>query len=85
MKKNPNQILIINSLRGIAAIVVCLFHFVVRTTDYVQNETVLDVFLFGHKGVQLFFIISGIVIPLSMINSNYRVSVLACTPFEILR
>lgn len=65
------QIPVINSLRGLAALSVCLYHFVCTTTGYITNEGVLEVFHFGQKGVQVFFIISGIVIPLSMLKSNY--------------
>lgn len=66
---------LIDSLRGIAALSVCLHHFVCTTQNYVQDETVLGVFHFGLKGVQMFFIISGIVIPLSMIKGNYTYAV----------
>ena len=60
---------IINTLRGMAALSVCLFHFVCST--YITDETLNYVFDFGKKGVQVFFVISGIVIPLSMISFNY--------------
>lgn len=73
MKKGSKQIIVINSLRGIAALAVCLYHFVCTTTGYFTDELLLDIFHFGKKGVQLFFIISGIVIPLSMINLNYQI------------
>jgi len=65
------QIPVINSLRGVAALMVCLYHFVYTTTGYFTNETVLFIFKYCLYGVQLFFVISGIVIPLAMINSNY--------------
>ncbi|NOQ72164.1 MAG: acyltransferase family protein [Crocinitomix sp.] len=71
MDKKNDHILIINSLRGLAATAVCFYHFIVTTQDYVTDETLLSIFEFGDRGVQLFFIISGIVIPLSMINSAY--------------
>lgn len=69
--KDNFQIPIINNLRGIAALLVCLFHFVFSTKNYITNQQILDVFYFGQYGVQLFFIISGIVIPLSLLKSNY--------------
>lgn len=72
MSANKDHIPIIVSLRGIAASAVCFYHFICTTMDYVQNETVKDVFEYGQRGVQLFFVISGIVIPLYMINSNYE-------------
>ena len=71
MDKKSDHILIINSLRGLAATAVCFYHFVSTTKDYVNDETLLSVFKYGDHGVQLFFIISGIVIPLSMIKSGY--------------
>ncbi|MBK9420178.1 MAG: acyltransferase [Flavobacteriales bacterium] len=67
------QIPVINLLRGIAAVAVCLYHFVVTTTGYIQSKSVLGLFQYGRFGVQLFFIISGIVIPLSLIRSNYQI------------
>lgn len=74
MNQKSDHILIINSLRGLAATAVCFFHFVCTTQDYVHNPFLLDAFHYGQKGVQLFFIISGIVIPLSMIKSNYSLT-----------
>ena len=74
MKSKSSHISIINSLRGIAALSVCLYHFVCTTTGYITNQNLLDIFHYGAKGVQVFFIISGIVIPLSMIKSEYEFS-----------
>ncbi|MBD3635802.1 MAG: acyltransferase [Crocinitomicaceae bacterium] len=71
--KNSNQITVINSLRGIAALSVVLYHFICTTVDYIHNEVLLETFHYGVKGVQLFFVISGIVIPLSMINNGYTI------------
>ena len=61
-------------LRGFAALSVCLFHYVCTTTGYIQNELILNIFNFGSRGVQVFFIISGMVIPLSMITLGYKYS-----------
>ena len=74
MEKKSDHILIINSLRGIAASAVCFYHFICTTKDYITTPFLLDAFHYGQKGVQLFFIISGIVIPLSLINSGYSLS-----------
>ena len=51
-----NRITALDSLRGIAALMVCLFHF--------------DVFNNGSTGVDLFFMISGFVIFMSLANSS---------------
>ncbi len=68
------QIPIINNLRGIAALSVCLFHFIYSTINFVKDETVLNIAYYGQFGVALFFVISGIVIPLSLIRSNYSLN-----------
>jgi len=65
------QIPVIVTLRGVAALMVCLYHFICTTTDYFDHELLLNVFNYGKKGVQVFFIISGIVIPYSMLKANY--------------
>jgi peptidoglycan/LPS O-acetylase OafA/YrhL len=66
------QVPVINSLRGLAASMVCFYHFVCTTINYVKDENVLSVFQYGQLGVQMFFVISGIVIPLSMITGSYN-------------
>ncbi|MBC7411048.1 MAG: acyltransferase [Bacteroidia bacterium] len=67
----PTYLPVIDSLRGIASVMVCLFHYVCTTTGYVSNITILHLFSFGQYGVHVFFILSGVVIPLSMLKSNY--------------
>ncbi len=69
--KDNFQIPIINNLRGFAALSVCLFHFVCGTVNYINDATTLKIATFGYYGVQLFFVISGIVIPLSLLKSNF--------------
>lgn len=73
MQKKSDQIPVINSLRGFAALIICLYHFVVTIKGYVTNGMLLNIFYFGRKGVQLFFIISGVVITLSMVRSKYTI------------
>ena len=62
---------IIHSLRGLTAIGICLYHYVCCTINYVQPGKVFDIFYLLSNTVQVFFIISGMVIPISMIVSNY--------------
>ncbi|MCW3102615.1 MAG: putative acyltransferase [Bacteroidetes bacterium] len=64
---------ILDSLRAIAALSVCLYHFVCGPVNFISNETVLDVFTFGKYGVQLFFVISGFIIPWSVYHNDYRI------------
>jgi peptidoglycan/LPS O-acetylase OafA/YrhL len=67
------QIPIINNLRGVAALAVCLYHFIYTTTNYVKDQSILNVTYYGQFGVALFFVISGVVIPLSLIRANYKI------------
>jgi peptidoglycan/LPS O-acetylase OafA/YrhL len=71
MTSKNNQIEVIIGLRGLAAMMVVLFHFVVKTVDFVHDPAVIGVFGKGDLGVQIFFVISGIVIPFSLIKAAY--------------
>jgi peptidoglycan/LPS O-acetylase OafA/YrhL len=64
---------ILDVLRGMAAIWVCLFHFTRdgRTVD--DNSVVAQISAWGWLGVQMFFVVSGYVIPMSMMNRGYRI------------
>lgn len=72
MTKQRLHIPAIDTLRGVAATLVCFYHFVYTTTDYVNYDLVREFFHLGYYGVHMFFVISGIVIPLSMVMSDYK-------------
>jgi peptidoglycan/LPS O-acetylase OafA/YrhL len=62
----------IDMLRGIAALSVVFYHFVLgNPTRFEQLPVLQSIASFGHLGVQLFFVISGFVIPYSMYLANY--------------
>lgn len=64
------EITSITALRGIAAMMVVLFHF---TKGYFDEDSIIrNVFRFGWTGVEVFFVISGFVIVWSMINNAYH-------------
>jgi len=72
---NSNYIPVITGLRGIASLLVCVFHF---THFSSENFTLFDpqswlvqVGKMGTEGVYLFFIISGFIIPWSLSTHNY--------------
>jgi peptidoglycan/LPS O-acetylase OafA/YrhL len=53
----------LDSLRGLAALVVVLFHYTTKYhQDYIHTSEPLINFSLGHYGVQLFFVVSGFVI-----------------------
>ena len=63
----------LDALRGIAALAVVLYHYTFRYNAlYGHNFSLepLSVLKYGHLGVQLFFIISGFVIYLSIENTQ---------------
>ncbi|MCK6648778.1 MAG: acyltransferase [Bacteroidia bacterium] len=71
--KSNNHVPILDSLRAIAALSVCLFHFITGPVGFVKNEAVLSVFRYGSYGVQLFFVISGFIIPWAISQYNYEI------------
>ena len=69
---SPN-IPVVASLRGIAASMVCLYHFTCGNTSFISNENVFkQVASVGWLGVEIFFVISGFVIPYSMAKNGYQ-------------
>ncbi len=65
----------INLLRGVAALMVCVFHFI-GYADSRGNLFAVDSILYkigelGFNGVFVFFVISGFVIPLSLSKSKF--------------
>ncbi len=65
------RLLELDALRGIAALSVVLFHYTVIVYRFVPEakKSVIE-FSYGHYGVELFFIISGFVIFLSLTRSK---------------
>lgn len=72
MSSSNKHVPILDALRAFAALSVCLFHFICTVNGFIDSETVKYFFSFGHYGVQLFFVISGFVIPWSLFHSNYQ-------------
>jgi peptidoglycan/LPS O-acetylase OafA/YrhL len=66
------KIEVLDSMRALAAVSVCLFHFICTTTGYITDQAVLGFFRIGQYGVQMFFVISGFVIPWAMYAAGYR-------------
>jgi peptidoglycan/LPS O-acetylase OafA/YrhL len=62
------RISIIEAMRGLAAASVALFHFSVQL-----DLAARDAFFYGWVGVDVFFVISGFVIPLSLYGRGYTI------------
>ncbi|MGZ3865334.1 MAG: acyltransferase family protein [Bacteroidia bacterium] len=72
--KIQSEIPVLDSLRAVAAWSVCLYHFVCMTVGFVdQNGWVYRLFHCGKYGVQMFFVISGLVIPWALYKNSYRI------------
>ncbi len=75
LQKPPLQsdsLTILDSLRAVAAMMVCLYHSAFLLTPFFPDASaILD---FGQEGVYVFFVISGMVMPWSMEKMGYRLS-----------
>lgn len=72
MPKTTNFVSIILCLRGVAALMVFLFHLFCLSNNYYSNEVLTSIFRYGKYGVEIFFMILGFVITLSLLNANYK-------------
>ena len=61
-------------LRGIAALGVVLYHYSGLLLPTLNPNYLTSILAYGEYGVQIFFVISGFIIPFSMKKSNYSLS-----------
>lgn len=73
MAKAEQRLTILDSLRGLAAVSVCLFHFAGHD-DLLPDGFLKSLSKYGWLGVVVFFVISGFVIPWSMARGGYHLS-----------
>ena len=62
---------ILDPLRGLAALAVVLYHYSAYLLPSILPNKLSGVFAYGTYGVQVFFVISGLVIPYAMSRSGY--------------
>lgn len=68
-----NRIPSVDMLRGIAALSVCIFHFTNGNESYFSNNYWLkEIGSVGWAGVEIFFVISGFIIPYSLYTAQYK-------------
>jgi peptidoglycan/LPS O-acetylase OafA/YrhL len=63
---------IVDALRGIATLAVCFFHLNYHVVSHLPSELAKSLLSYGWLGVEVFFVISGFVIPYSMHRAGYR-------------
>jgi peptidoglycan/LPS O-acetylase OafA/YrhL len=69
MEETTNPIGFLNSLRGIAAWMVCIYHCAFIVISAYPELT--PIFEWGQEGVYVFFVISGVVLPWSLEQGKY--------------
>jgi len=71
---SKNKVFSIDTIRGLAALSVCLFHFANTSLHFTGNTSWYKQFAsFGWLGVEAFFVVSGFVIPYSLLSNNYKI------------
>lgn len=77
MTKDKKYFPTIEILRGVACMMVVIFHFSTQNSyygHYLSETNLLRVVGgYGYLGVQVFFVISGFIIPYSLAQSNYKI------------
>jgi peptidoglycan/LPS O-acetylase OafA/YrhL len=71
IREKGQHVPILDSLRAVAALSVCFYHFVCGPVNFISNRNITNLFGFGAYGVQLFFVISGFIIPWSVYYKGY--------------
>lgn len=70
---NSSRLGNLDALRALAALAVCLFHF--REDIAIRSIGVASsVFSYGYLGIDVFFVISGFVIPLMLLQMKFRLA-----------
>ncbi|MFY0628601.1 MAG: acyltransferase [Reichenbachiella sp.] len=72
--KSQQHFSVIDLLRGVAALSVVIFHYGTITLPTLQPNDFHTILNFGKYGVQVFFVISGFVIPYSLHRNQYHIS-----------
>lgn len=74
-KHLTDNLSVIVILRGFAAIAVLLYHYICTVSGFFDyNKFLIEIFHYGAKGVQLFFVISSVVIPIMLLKMNYSIN-----------
>ena len=73
-KPPTERVQIIDALRGLAALAVCWFHFTQSVGDFLPEGLVKKSGELGFLGVNIFFVISGFVIPFTLMKCSYEIS-----------
>jgi peptidoglycan/LPS O-acetylase OafA/YrhL len=73
-KSDKGHIQGLDFLRAIAALSVCFYHFSGAALPKLTNPYMKPIFSYGWLGVDIFFVISGFIIPYSLFGKNHSLS-----------
>jgi peptidoglycan/LPS O-acetylase OafA/YrhL len=71
VQSKREHLFVLDTLRGIAALSVCLFHFTGSVLPKLIVPQTKNLFAWGWLGVEIFFVISGFIIPYVLLKSRY--------------
>lgn len=72
--KKENRIGMVETIRGLAALAVCLFHFSKSNIEFTGSTAWFQqIVTFGWLGVEAFFVLSGFIIPYSLVKGGYTI------------
>lgn len=74
MNQSPDRLQTIDAFRGIAALAVSWYHFTNGNSAFLSDGLLKLSGAYGWLGVEVFFVISGFIIPYALLHSRYRVS-----------
>jgi len=74
VNKQKHYLIGLDALRAIAALSVCLYHCTGGMLPKLIVPAAKQAFSCGYLGVSIFFVISGFIIPYSLVGKNYQVT-----------
>lgn len=69
---NKERLTTIDTLRGLASLAVCIYHLTNGNSAFLPNSSVKTVGSYGWLGVEIFFVISGFIIPYALFLGKYN-------------
>lgn len=66
------HLITVDALRGFAALSVCLFHLGGASLPKLSSSATIALTSWGWTGVEVFFVISGFIIPYVLLRTNYK-------------
>src|ERR1039457_2336162 len=69
---HADRINVVHCLRGLASLLVCWFHLTNGHPSFLQAGLLKYSGQYGWVGVEIFFVISGFIVPYAMLKGGYR-------------